>query len=226
MRERRRTTDAVEILHRRYVGEDPERKAALETARVHAEVARTIYELRTEAGLTQHELAKAVGTTQSVISRLEDEDYEGHSLAMLNRIARALNQRVSVLMTDGDPETGTLRYALQLALQNLRKARKLTIDELAKQTGIDRGELVAAERNASYKPTPATLHKLSQFFGVPEKMLAALAGAFVNVPEHIADHAKRYAAQSESFDKLTPEEKKALDQFVEALRSESSDAAQ
>ena len=37
-----------------------------------------------------------MGTTQSVISRLEDADYEGHSLAMLNRIAAAVERRVEI----------------------------------------------------------------------------------------------------------------------------------
>lgn len=37
-----------------------------------------------------------IGTTASVICRLEDADYEGHSLAMLNRIAGALNRRVEI----------------------------------------------------------------------------------------------------------------------------------
>jgi len=37
-----------------------------------------------------------IGTTASVICRLEDTDYEGHSLAMLNRIAAALNRRVEI----------------------------------------------------------------------------------------------------------------------------------
>ena len=96
---KRKTSAAMDILHRRYVGEDPNRKAALEAARLHAEVARTVYRLRTDAGMTQRQLAELVGTTQSVISRLEDEEYEGHSLAMLTRIASALNQRVHVLVT-------------------------------------------------------------------------------------------------------------------------------
>jgi predicted transcriptional regulator len=39
---------------------------------------------------------KRVGTTQSVISRLEDADYEGHSLAMLNRIAAAVERHVEI----------------------------------------------------------------------------------------------------------------------------------
>ena len=55
-----------------------------------------IYDLRTEAGLTQAQLAELVGTTQSAISRLEDTDYEGHSLSMLRKIARALGRRLLV----------------------------------------------------------------------------------------------------------------------------------
>lgn len=41
-----------------------------------------------------------VGTTASVICRLEDADYEGHSLAMLNRIAAALNKKVVIDFVD------------------------------------------------------------------------------------------------------------------------------
>ena len=98
MNKTRKTSNAVRILHRRYVGEDARRKASLEKERVNAEVARTIYELREQAGLSQKELAERVETTQSVISRLEDADYDGHSLSMLSRIAKALNQQVQVVM--------------------------------------------------------------------------------------------------------------------------------
>ena len=68
----------------------------LDEARADDEVARKIYELRKKAGLTQAQVAKMIGTTASVISRLEDADYEGHSLAMLRRIAAALNKRVEI----------------------------------------------------------------------------------------------------------------------------------
>lgn len=90
------TTDAVEILHRRYYEGRPERLAALEEARANDSVARKITALRLRAGLTQRQLAKLVGTTASVICRLENADYEGHSLAMLQRIADALDQRVEI----------------------------------------------------------------------------------------------------------------------------------
>lgn len=90
------TSDAVEILHRRYYQDKPRRLRELDEARAEAEVGRTIYTLRTRAGLTQRQLAKLVGTTASVICRLEDADYAGHSLAMLRRIAAALDRRLEV----------------------------------------------------------------------------------------------------------------------------------
>ena len=93
---RRPTTDAVNILHRRYYGGKPSRLAGLESARANDQVARKIAALRTEAGVTQRQLAKLIGTTASVICRLEDADYEGHSLSMLRRIAAALRMKVRV----------------------------------------------------------------------------------------------------------------------------------
>jgi DNA-binding XRE family transcriptional regulator len=93
---KKKTTSAVEILHRRYYKGKPDRIAELEAARAEDELARQIYELRENAGLTQERLAELVGTTPSVISRLEDSDYEGHSLTMLKRIAAAVNKRVEI----------------------------------------------------------------------------------------------------------------------------------
>ena len=55
-----------------------------------------MYELRTKAGLSQRALAKLVGTSASAICRVEDADYEGHSLGLLRRIAAALHQRVEL----------------------------------------------------------------------------------------------------------------------------------
>lgn len=74
MSSKKQTADAVEILRRRFVGEHPERLASVEEERLHAKVARQIYDLRTAAGLSQAELAERIGTTQSAISRLERAD--------------------------------------------------------------------------------------------------------------------------------------------------------
>lgn len=96
MKRKRTTTDVLAILWHRYYEGKPERIAELEEARAKDEIVRKIYNLRTKARLSRTELAKLVGTSPSVIARVEEADYEGPSLAMLRRIARALNRRVEV----------------------------------------------------------------------------------------------------------------------------------
>jgi DNA-binding XRE family transcriptional regulator len=93
---RRGTSDAVQILYRRYYKGRPTRLRELREARSNDSVARKLMALRLSAGLTQRQLARLVGTTASSICRLEDAEYEGHSLAVLNRIASALKRRVEI----------------------------------------------------------------------------------------------------------------------------------
>jgi transcriptional regulator with XRE-family HTH domain len=221
MREKGKKKDAVGILHRSYIGDDAERKASLQTERINAEVARMVYELRQDAGLTQKELAELIGTTQSVISRLEDADYEGHSLSMLSRIAKKLNHRLNVRMVPENDETETMNYAFRELLRGLRKKSCLKIDEFAKKSGIEQEEVMRMERNGCYRPTPLALHKLSKFYGIPQRRLAVLAGAVRDVPTDLKQEVSRFAAQSESFAKLTIEEQQTLDEFVKFLREEN-----
>lgn len=91
---------ALRYLRDQYIGNDPETLDALAEERLHSTIAQQVYDLRKEAGLTQTQLAKKVGTTGSVISRLEDADYEGHSLSMLRRIAASLNKRIEITFVD------------------------------------------------------------------------------------------------------------------------------
>jgi ribosome-binding protein aMBF1 (putative translation factor) len=90
-----KTKDAVKILDR-MMGENRHLQDLADESVVNAQVAQLIHDVRRKAKLTQEQLAKLVGTTQSVIARLEDADYEGHSLSMLQRIAAAVNKRLEV----------------------------------------------------------------------------------------------------------------------------------
>jgi ribosome-binding protein aMBF1 (putative translation factor) len=94
---------ALRYTYDRYIRGKPEREASYEAELANSEVASMLYELRTKAGLSQRALAKLVGTTASVICRLEDADYEGHSMAMLKRIAEALDKRVEVRLVSIRP---------------------------------------------------------------------------------------------------------------------------
>jgi ribosome-binding protein aMBF1 (putative translation factor) len=94
---RRKTKDGLLILER-LTGNDPKIRAAMAEARLQFQVGQLVYDARTQVGLTQAQLARKVGTTQSVISRLEDADYRGQSLSMLRRIARALDLYVHITL--------------------------------------------------------------------------------------------------------------------------------
>jgi ribosome-binding protein aMBF1 (putative translation factor) len=90
-----KTNDALKIL-KQMTANDPELEKMVKESSLNAELAQLIYEARTQAGLTQQQLADRIGSKQSVIARLEDADYEGHSLSMLQRIAHVLNQRLEI----------------------------------------------------------------------------------------------------------------------------------
>jgi DNA-binding XRE family transcriptional regulator len=96
MTKKKTTTDGVEILHRRFFEGKPHMLALLDEERANADIAQAIYDLREEAGLTQKELADLIGTSRTTITRLEDADYEGHSLSMLRRIAAVLDKKVQI----------------------------------------------------------------------------------------------------------------------------------
>jgi ribosome-binding protein aMBF1 (putative translation factor) len=91
------TNDALKII-RRSIADDPELQELVKEASINAQVSMIIYDVRKQAGLTQQQLADLIGTTQSVIARLEDADYEGHSLSMLARIAAALDRKLEIKM--------------------------------------------------------------------------------------------------------------------------------
>jgi ribosome-binding protein aMBF1 (putative translation factor) len=93
---RRFESDTLQYCWDRFIGDDSELIWEYEKCGADIEVAQLIYDMRTDAGLTQRQLAKKVSTTASVICRLEDADYEGHSLAMLRRIAEALGKRIEI----------------------------------------------------------------------------------------------------------------------------------
>jgi len=72
-----------------------------------------IYDLRTQAGLSQRELAARMGTTQSVISRLEEGGGARNRIDTLARVATALNRHLVVSFPQEIPTD--LKDAVQVA---------------------------------------------------------------------------------------------------------------
>lgn len=72
-----------------------------------------IYDLRTEAGLSQRELAARMGTTQSVISRLEEGGGARNRIDTLARVAIALGRHLMVSFPEQIPTE--MKDAVQVA---------------------------------------------------------------------------------------------------------------
>ena len=96
MNQNKPTSDIIKVMHQRYIKGNKRRLAYIEQEKTRLEIAQKIYELRTRANLTQQELAHRIGSKQSVISRLEDADYNGYTLKMLDKIAEAVHCYVKV----------------------------------------------------------------------------------------------------------------------------------
>ena len=119
---RHRYEDALDYTIKHFGLDTPEFWAELAVSGADADVSMMVYALRTAAGLTQTGLARRVGTTASAISRLEDAEYTGHSLAMLRRIAEAVGMKVVVRFApaDSNPRPGWLLDKRQH--ESIRKA--------------------------------------------------------------------------------------------------------
>jgi ribosome-binding protein aMBF1 (putative translation factor) len=97
MKEENKTgPDAFQWAFDKYIGNDPKEIALYEEERLKADIAQTIYNLRSQAGLSREQLADLAGTTASVISDIEEADYEEDFLLIASRIAAALRKRLEV----------------------------------------------------------------------------------------------------------------------------------
>jgi transcriptional regulator with XRE-family HTH domain len=86
---------------------DPAFAARFEEAGEAWDVALQIAALRQQAGISQTELARRLKTSQQQISRLESPGYEGHSLSMLRRVAKALKAKVRVVLEPERAQIGS-----------------------------------------------------------------------------------------------------------------------
>lgn len=92
----RKPVNAADYIYKTFVAGRPGQEMIFCEEAANTEIATAVYTMRTEADLSQEELATRIGTKKSAISRLEDADYEGHSLGILKRIAKELGYRVDV----------------------------------------------------------------------------------------------------------------------------------
>lgn len=90
-----RINSAAAILDER-IKDRPDLQEAVRRQLLNIQWAQLIYDMRKAAQISQKDLAKLVGTSQSAIARLENADYSGRTYQMLERIALALGYELTI----------------------------------------------------------------------------------------------------------------------------------
>lgn len=109
------------------------------------------------------------------------------------------------------------RIAFGKFVNLMRRRRGYTMERLAEIAELDPSELLIIEDDLHYVPEPRTVFKLAQTFEVSQRRLMQLAGLAAANDAGFREEAVRFAARSESVQKLTPEETSALEAFVAIL---------
>jgi transcriptional regulator with XRE-family HTH domain len=122
---------------------------------------------------------------------------------------------------EGAPVQALPTEAMQLAFGKLvnflRRKRSWSIEELAKQTKIDAAELLLVEKEPRHQAEPHTVFQLANVFNLNFKSLQQLAGLVVVRNQEVVTEAVRFAANSDSIEKLSPEQTRSVELFVAAL---------
>lgn len=102
-------------------------------------------------------------------------------------------------------------------LRMLRLEAGLSFEKLSKKINANIQELILLEKQVGYKASPRTLVALSELYKIPSKSFLKIGGALKNTDQKLDDEVIRFAAESESFDRLTKEEKILLQKIIKTL---------
>jgi transcriptional regulator with XRE-family HTH domain len=124
------------------------------------------------------------------------------------------DERPSGVRTAAVEET---RIAFGKFVNLMRRRRGFSMEQLAQAADLDASELLVIEDDVHHVPEPRTVFKLAETFEVSQRRLMQLAGLAAANDAGFRREAVRFAARSESVQKLTPEESSALEAFVTVL---------
>jgi HTH-type transcriptional regulator, competence development regulator len=125
----------------------------------------------------------------------------------LDQLARTTGERA------GSPQVVAFGRLINLS----RRKRGWTIEDLAASARIDASEAIRIEHDSAYIPGPRTVYQLSTALGLPRDRMLQLSGNMLLRDRHLGEQAVKFAARSESVEKLSRQEHQALEEFVKYL---------
>jgi transcriptional regulator with XRE-family HTH domain len=118
------------------------------------------------------------------------------------------------------------RIAFGKFVNLMRRQRGYSMEQLAETAELETSELLAIEDGLHHVPEPRTVYRLARTFNVPQRRLLQLAGLAAANDTALQREAVRFAARSETLQKLTPEENAALEAFVAVLSEQGLKSGQ
>jgi transcriptional regulator with XRE-family HTH domain len=102
-------------------------------------------------------------------------------------------------------------------LRQLRRRDKLELARLSAEVRVPEQELRSIEEGGATSLRPRTLHQLATFYKIPAQALLALSPAAARRDPDLDKAAVRFATDSDDLSKLSPDERKSLNEFVKYL---------
>jgi len=144
------------------------------------------------------------------------------------RAEREAGHNVSVGLLARDPqfaetslprtlEREQTRVAFGKFIELMRRNKGWTIEDLASKADLDIGDVVLIEDDVTVLPEPRAVYQLAKVFEIPQTNLMQVSGLSVPRDPNLRQETVRFAARSQSIEKLSDSEQDALVQFVSVL---------
>lgn len=138
--------------------------------------------------------------------------------AIISAGAHSLHPNAKDISSQSSGEVDERRIAFGQFVTLARRKKRMTIEQLADESDIDIGELLAIEQHdAHYAPGPRTVYQLATYFDVSRTKLMALAGLLTPKNDNFVQEALKFAARSASVAELSDVEKAVLEGLVGVL---------
>jgi HTH-type transcriptional regulator, competence development regulator len=148
-------------------------------------------------------------------AELDDKAEVSAGMLNLNRLPAAHASNIVPMRAATEADSPNPAFGKLINLW--RRKKGLRVEILADKAKIDVAELIEIERNLNYVPEPRTVYQLAKTLGLPSNRMLELSGNLMVRDLSLGQEAVRFAARSESVEKLTKDEQRALEEFVKFL---------
>ncbi len=156
-------------------------------------------------------------TKEWLTKRAEMEEKAETSVGFFNLSVLNANQRKEHITSVAQVQDNNPLPVFGRLINLWRRKKGLRMDELANKARIDLVELIAIEQDIHYIPEPRTVHLLAKTLGLSSDRMLQLSGNTIIRDSTLGQEAIRFAAHSESVEKLNRNEQRALEEFVKFL---------